>query len=134
MKKRKNKIVDRLIKGVKDPGNIFLLSLLIITLVILKANELRDRKKLFANPYETTAEILRIKPCFKNGKCMDFQYIYNGVTYKSDASISWEFALWCEKRNHCRGKSFRILLQKDDPENILVYWQEMYVKAKEDGE
>ena len=133
MKKTIKKYFDRFKKDAKKPGNIILFSVAAIILSIFVIQQRQDKAKVLENPIETKGEILRVKPCFKNGKCIDYQYQYKDSVYKRDASISWAFAKWCESRNDCKGMKFKMLVEKDNPNNVLVYWKEMYEEAKQSG-
>jgi hypothetical protein len=131
MKKMIKKYFDQFEKDIKKPGNIILFSIATIVLSILVIQQRQDRARVLENPIETKGEILRIKPCYKNGKCMEYQYQYKDSIYKREASISWAFAKWCENRNDCKGMQFRVLVEKNNPNNVLVYWEEMFEEAKQ---
>ncbi len=120
------KPIYRTIAELKRPENVAFLTVLGLVMVLIWLKAERDKQSVLANMVETYATIKGFSGCYNNGKCVDFVYTYNGVEYSEDARVSWSFASWCEDRNFCRGKTFRLLLDSLNPENILVYWEEMY--------
>lgn len=130
MKKIIKKNFDRFKKDARKPGNIFLFSVAVIVLSFLVLQQRQNKAKVLESPIEAKGEILRIKPCFKNGKCIDYEFQYKDSAYIRDARISWAFAKWCENRNDCKGMKFKVLVEKENPNNVLVYWEEMYEKAR----
>lgn len=122
--------INTFIKDVKNPNNIILFCLAVLLISYLSMKHYHDKNKVLNDLAGVEAEIIRFKSCFKNGKCIDFKYAYNGVTYREVASVSWAFFKWCEKRDGCKGLKFKVHLEKNNPENILVYWKEMFEEMK----
>ena len=134
MKKTIKWYFDRFQREAKKPGNIILFSIAAIILSVFVIQQRQDKARVLENSVETEGEILRVKPCYKNGKCIDYQYQYEDSLYKSEASISWAFAKWCENRNDCKGMKFKVLVEKNNHKNFLVYWKEMYEEEKKSNE
>lgn len=113
----------------KKPVNIAWLVCATLFLLYQSIKSEKDGQAILNDPATVYGEILRVKGCFKNGKCIDFKYEFEGETYYEDASVSWPFANWCKRKDGgCYGMRFRIDLERSNPENILVYWEEMWHK------
>jgi hypothetical protein len=119
-------LIDYLKDQIFRRENIVLLLLVGGFLIWYTSHQKELTKAVRENPVETEATILRVKGCFKNGKCIDFAYSFEGELYQGSASVTWKFANWCKARNDCRGMKFRMVLEDGNPENFLVYWEEMY--------
>ena len=83
-------------------------------------------KSIEANPYELTAEILKIENCFKNGRCLVYKYEYENKTYVDRTRTTWTFSNWCENRNDCKTYKFKLTIDKDDPEKNIADWDAIF--------
>jgi hypothetical protein len=89
-----------------------------------------NKKAVLDNPYQTTATITGFKNCYKNGRCIEYTYEYNGIKYSDYANSDWNFSNWCERKNDCIGFEFKITLDKENPKNHTADWEEIF-KNKE---
>ncbi|MHB8402492.1 MAG: hypothetical protein ACYDCN_10815 [Bacteroidia bacterium] len=84
-----------------------------------------DVKKIEADKATVYGVITGTESCYKNGKCLNYTYTFEGKSYNSSASITHSFCFWCEERDDCRGMKVKIELEKGNPENHLSYWEEL---------
>ena len=125
------KTIEYLKSQLFQRGNITLLILAALFIWWDTSRKQEIRERVLSSPVTVEATILKTKGCFKNGKCIDFEYEYQNKIYEEDASVTWGFANWCESRNDCKGMKFRLVLEEGYPENFLVYWEEMFEKEKQ---
>ena len=82
--------------------------------------------QIHRNEEIVTAEIIGIVDCFKNGRCVNYQYSYEGVVYQQKASSNWTFSNWCAERNDCKGYKFDLFIDKTNPENSTANWKDIF--------
>lgn len=102
--------------------------LLILTFIFLSYTGIRSyerRLRILDNPVEIYADIEKVVPCFKNGKCIIITYDFEGKHYTQRPSVDHGFANWCKKRDNCRGQKVRIEVNKNNPDEFLIFWQEL---------
>lgn len=99
-------------------------------IVFINVKNYFDKKTILENPYETIATITGIKGCFKNGRCVSYRYSYDGKKYEKEVNTSWYFSNWCKNKGNCIGFQFKILINKDDPENVFAEWEEIFQDKK----
>ena len=121
-----NKFFKKIYLELVRKENRLILIGLVLFLIYARVDGYYYRKAINENKVTIEAEIIGAKGCFKNGKCIDFMYEYNGIIYKEDARVIWSLASWCEQNNNCKGMKYKIDIQKDSPENCLTYWEDMY--------
>ncbi|HTA62631.1 MAG TPA: hypothetical protein VK835_09255 [Bacteroidia bacterium] len=105
---------------------LFLLVFLIGVLSYSYFKSRSDVKKIEADKATVYGVITGTQSCFKNGKCLNYTYTFEGKNYSGSARITHTFCFWCEKKDDCRGMKVRIELEKSNPENRLIYWEELY--------
>lgn len=132
MRRIKRDIKNFIIEA-KRPANIILFSVAVLVLSYMAIRHYSNRGKVLANPVELEGIILKVTPCFKNGKCIEYEYEYQETVYQREARVSWSFANWCRSRNNCKGMKFKVLIQEGNPGNTLVFWEDMYEAAKKTG-
>lgn len=131
LKDQMTKTIEYLKTQLFQPGNVVLIAFAAGFIWWDTSRKQENRDLVLDSPVSVKATILGTKGCYKNGKCIDFEYQYKDNTYEEDATITWEFFNWCESRNDCKGMKFKLVLEEGNPENILVYWEEMYQQKKE---
>ena len=88
------------------------------------------KKSVLDNPYETTATITGIVNCFKNGRCIEYNYEYEEKKYTDKANSTWGFSNWCENKNDCKGFKFKITLNKGKPHQNIADWDNVFKKKQ----
>lgn len=78
------------------------------------------------NPFETLATITNIEKCSKSGRCIYYKYTYKGKEYKGRSRIDIYFSRWCKNKNDCIGLKFKIIVNKDNPEQKTVDWDRVF--------
>jgi len=76
------------------------------------------------------AEITSVEKCSKNGRCIYYKYIYDGIEYEGRSRIDVLFSGWCKSQNNCVGLKFKIKVMKSDPEKRIAAWDKI-LKEKE---
>ncbi|MBP2834249.1 hypothetical protein J8281_18780 [Aquimarina sp. U1-2] len=84
------------------------------------------KRAVIKNSYETIAVITGIKDCYKNGRCIKYNYEYQGQKFNDEANTNWAFSNWCKSRNDCKGYKFKILLDKKHPEKNIAEWDSIF--------
>ncbi|MBG6130874.1 hypothetical protein IWQ47_002344 [Aquimarina sp. EL_43] len=77
------------------------------------------------SPFETTATITSLEKCSKNGRCIYYEYKYEGKKYKARSRTDFMFAGWCRNKNNCVGLKFKIIINKDNPKQQIVEWDKV---------
>ena len=100
------------------------ISIGIILFVVIR-NQI-DRKNILKNPFETEATITGIEGCFNSGRCITYEYIYEGKSYQGFSSTSWGFSNWCKHKRNCIGFKFKITINKKKPEKVIADWEDIF--------
>jgi len=100
-----------------------------IILFVVIRNQI-DRQNILKNPFETEARITGIEGCFNSGRCITYEYTFEGETYQGFSSTSWAFSNWCKHKRNCIGFKFKITIDKKNPEKVIADWDAVF-KQKE---
>lgn len=95
-------------------------------IVYVIAHNIIERNEVKKNPYETIATITRIEKCSKRGRCVYYKYSYGKKEYEGRSRTDFIFTRWCKDKNECIGLKFKIIINKDNPEQQLVNWDKVF--------
>ena len=109
----------------KQIGNIWKVGLIALIIFVFFQSYYYE-KAIKKNPFELTAEVIGIENCYKNGRCIVFQYEYKNKTYTDRANSDWAFSNWCKEKNDCRGYKFKLTIDKDNPEKNITDWEKLF--------
>lgn len=111
-------------------NKFFFVILLIGVFTYLGVHNFFYKKSILENPDNVVATIVDITNCFKNGRCVEYEYKYNGETYKDFTRCDWDFSNWCATKGDCKGFKFEITINKKEPEENIAKWDEILNKKQ----
>ncbi|THD66631.1 hypothetical protein E7Z59_12640 [Robertkochia marina] len=86
-----------------------------------------DREKqVLSSPEKVIATISGFENGVRGSSRVNFTYSYKDSLYKSWSRTSLSFAGWCKKRNDCKGLMFEITINKNNPKQLLVDWDNIF--------
>ena len=95
-------------------------------IIYVVTHNIIERDAVRENPYETLATITSIEKCSKNGRCVYYKYVYKGKEYIGRSRTDISFSGWCKGKNDCKGFKFKIIVNRDNPEQKTVNWDEVF--------
>lgn len=104
----------------RNKSNIKLIALFITTLIFFYYKTQKEKNNVLKNQFPIEAKIIGLQGCFKNGKCIEYTYLYKGESFQKTARISRSQSNWCEKNNFCRGLVFPIKIDTTNPDNVII--------------
>lgn len=95
-------------------------------IIYVVAHNIIEREAVREKPYETLATITNLEKCSKYGRCLYYKYVYEGKEYIGRSRTDISFSGWCKDKNDCKGFKFKIIINRDDPEQKTVDWDKIF--------